>query len=295
MLCPDPVGKSVDIGFFDQEHSDLSICVKHPDGTWETLPTPAGAKCEVRIERRSPRGMGRFYLNPRGREEDDRDFRWMVLIGRLHPAGVNEIQNAAKHLFSAVVGIKDADFFTKQRSQNEATIIDEQGYKLDELDYLGRLLGACLTCDPNDPADDGFSIYIREVGHSNWTEHPFDGKAKPYTVILETLPEDEENHMSMLYNLFDVADTRDDSRYSIVYKKESKLELCGATGPFIGDSSTGIFYLPDDDKVILISPPNRVELSSKLQAFLEGYRSWRTTDQYACQTFPDGDGPFDYP
>lgn len=296
VLCPDPTAGSVDIGFYSHGHSPLIICVENPNGVKKTIRMARNAQYQVQIHRDRWHGLGDFYHHPHGRDHDAYDFRWMVSTNRLHPLGTSEVQTAAGRYFSAVVGLRDATFFTRLRSRNGANLRDVYNHKPAESDPVGRLLGAVITCDPNDSQDKGFVVSYRKLHDSTWTTSHFPRLERPYNVFIETIPTDPEDHMPMLYDVLSVNDGNDRSRYSLRLLGETAYGFCsGASEAYVGDRSTEIFYQPEDEQVGLIPPENRREFRTKAEGYLAGYAFRRRSDQYACQPFPNGDGPFDPP
>ncbi len=294
LLCTNARDNTVEIGFFRHGHTPVCICIDGPSGPI-SFPCDDGKDYTIVIERAKPQTMGEFYHHPKSRNQDIEDFRWMPDLLVMHPRGADPTDGTKQRL-SAKLVIRDGIYYTNVRSQNPARLWDTAGHVDDVVDYVGRVLGVDLTCDPNDPGDDGIIVGVFE---KNTPTPVFESRLPRsdgrYTINVETISLDSnEDHMPMLYR---VIDAKEHSRFSLRYDGEDPIEYCGCydVSNFVGYAAKRIFYRADAPEAAEILGEERVEFKTFREAVDAGF-SWRgRSDQYACQSFPGGEGPILYP
>ncbi len=286
LLCTNPHDRQVEIGFVEDMHSPVSICIDGPGGKIPRFHCERGKKYLITVTRMTPQDMGEFYEDGMKVQKDPEDFRWMPDLHRLHPLGI-DIQRNAKSALSAKLVIKDAVFYTAALSTNTAAIEDTTGTVPTENTIIGRVLGADITC-PSDSNDAGVVVRVWKEGTSDPVFDQTLSKAtKPYKIAIETIAEMPGDHMHMLYH--NVITVSEPSRFRIVYQPgEPPIHNCGS---FVGDSKEKVFYPEGLDKATLIGEDNRERFESYKDAVEAGFSFHLMSEQYACQPLPDGDGP----
>ncbi len=243
LLCANPSSNNVQIGFLGGHgHKPVHVHVYDPDSQNNVdFEGRDGKTYMIQIEKTHPRSMGYFYYDGRRYPKDSKDFRWMPDMHELHPTST--LRSSAKGECSAILEMSDAVFYTADKANNDATIVEEHNGQPPIKEKYGRLLGAEITCDANDA---GVNISIIEDGVIV-TGFPITlaKKSKPWEMEIHTLSRTPQDHMHMLY---DCLENTGNYKYSLRY----------AT--------------------------NEARIQSRCRKF--------RSNEYACQPFPDGDGPY---
>jgi len=215
--------QTVEIGFVKDMHSPvtLKVCKQEDCKDCWTPEILQDRKVRIEINKTIPKEMGKFYREGRANSED---FEWMPdLASDFWHKGANiQTKSGAEQYLSAMLVLKDAVFYTYERSVGDAdqTISGSQHRTLSN---IGRVLGADIICDRNDTGIEISVIAKNAAGNEEIIEsRSFPKSDGPFSISLITKPNMEHDHLHLLYDhILDVPVT--EPRYGLKYKNKEKL------------------------------------------------------------------------
>ncbi len=199
LLCSNPRGKSVQIGFIGMHHDPIHFHVFDPNGNdYIDFRGQNHKEYHILIQKSIVRTQGNFYEDGRMFPKDSKDFRWMPDMHRLHPG--SKIKPGVSAQFSAILELSDAVFYTADKANNDAILSETNNLKPTIKEKFGRLLGADIACEENDT---GVNISIFEGGDLlRGYPKELDKRSKPWTMEIHTKTQGGD-HMDMLYGCLD--------------------------------------------------------------------------------------------
>lgn len=290
VLCTNIKDDQVEVGFLDGSHFPVKIRIFKPNETkhWRAFDCDQNKKYVIRVFRTKSVGRGTFYHST-SNPWDRWDFRRMPDLKKLHPLGIS-IRSRAADALSAKLIIKDGVFYSAGLSSIPATIEDTKGSGIFSSDVIGNLLGATITCDPNDTNDSKVYVQVFEVGKAAPVfSEGMSRDSGPFRLSIASTPADQHDHMHMVYD--SVISVKDPARFRIKYVQTIvRSTLMG----YVANTSTKEFFALEAAEADAIPDKDRA-FSESADDFLKmGYTS-RSSDQYACQPLPDDDGPIYFP
>lgn len=219
VLCPNESDNSVDIGFIREHHGDVEIRIyKGQCQLVSAYKLRRAQSALIRIEKEHPQNMGSAYEDSK---KDPEDFGWMPDLAQWHGSLIIK-PHAADHL-SAKLALKDAVFYTHVLSNSTALRTDLDSGDTYDLGKLGRVLGADIFCDDEEPG----LILTALTEDGEIIRHSLPKDDGPYFIVVKTEPEDRlTSHLHLLYDhivKIPSAEPRYDFRYT---GEEDEWEFC---------------------------------------------------------------------
>ena len=201
ILCPNIKKNTAEIAFVKEDHTDVAINVYNSDCKKIFRHTCLQAeKARIEILKTNSNTMGKVYKKSKS---DDEDFEWMPDLNGTdwYPNAVIKIKSDAKDNLSAKLVLKDADFYTREKSKNPGQQINPDGSVKGEIGSIGRVLGANITCTSGDTG-----LIIRIESNTGEIISQFLPKeGGPYLITVETKPIDElKDHLHHIYHLLEM-------------------------------------------------------------------------------------------
>ena len=188
-----------EVGFIRPMHSLVEMTIykncEHFWSTWTDLPPHADTNNISITINATKKGMGHHYENATD-PSDSENFAQMVNIATLH--GVSSMATLVPYSpnISGRLLVRDAIFYTREMSLNNATITEEVGKTVVQPpDKIGRILGADVFTPPAEDLIVQVSIPGVELPDIHLTA----GSA--YEIIVRTQSDFEMDHAYLLYRV----------------------------------------------------------------------------------------------
>jgi hypothetical protein len=281
VLCPNYDEKAVEIAFLKAGHWPVKIEIRDKNGAHiGTHECPPDQKVKIEIRKIVPKDLGKAYKNSR---KDNEDFRWMPDLDDWHSDSEIKIRDGAKKHLSAKLIIKDAVFYTKLKSRSKAIRRHKHNPVDEKRLIVGRILGANIVCAP---AEDFMLVT------SSGFEPPLPKEGRPYTITVRTMSRHEHEHLYLLYeNIIKVVNP---PHPGYTFRYESPERHWTPWG-FIGDRRENIYYEAFSEEANKIADEHKIVFESTETAEKANFKPFNHPDnkstEFACQTFPAGEGP----
>lgn len=140
-----PTENAIEVAYLEKEHGPINLELTVAGRKSWVFPKPKQPlrKIHVIIQKVVSKDQSRFKS---GNPSDPEDISWMPDFSRWHHPVTTQLKPTCRLHMSAKVSVRDAIFFTAERSHVDAVVtnLDTDEYKV--LENVGTVLGSSISC-----------------------------------------------------------------------------------------------------------------------------------------------------